>query len=546
MEYAGAVSGAALGYIHDNWKGAYKGAVFGYNAGLKRKTSLSKNSMPAIKRRRVEDAPSRRGSVASRASSRSSGMFGRMARMVAGSRRSHPVRISRGGGTSASASVVVKKKAPKMKRVKRVKVSKKLTKAVKQIVQGRYPNGFFQETHTGAFPTSWGNVVSTTPGQGVLVGSLPGTIFTSLNKQAVFGRTTNTEWSFEHFTFNEVMDAMAVLWLNKLADLHTPYSTNPSPAVLIQNTESRPLKWPIEYIPTVSSGILDSEFRLINCSSTYKLRNNTQRTLKLKYYSCTPRKYRAPRTEDDGVNLAVVDWFDGMRYENQGINLNAAQTVFPSGLQSTQIVGGNATWQTPFCQNQTGNTPNTLRMSPNTTEYFRRLWKTGMKVITLEPGQTHTFVVNGPRNVMVKPKQWLLNDKKIEAGGGPFNDQAQALNYAKYKPGFSRADFFVVEPDLLTYTSEASNNTISSSYVWDNAQNINNGIAVECIKSYQIEMPEIAATWLKGNSDTTVQNETLRNRKRSIYINNWYSSSPTTGTVERVDAENPVDEIEID
>jgi len=541
VDTAGDVSAATLGFIG----GDVAGAIGGYKWMHGRHKKLPKQNMAPI----TPPSSSRR---TKRTRTPGNGR-GPSKRLFGGWKSKHLIkaapatRIANAG--TAHAVAVSTKKRIRLKKVKKVKVSKRLRQAIKQVETGYLPNGFFQETHYGAFPIDIARVCNSNIGDGIYK-SFPGpyTAIDSLDQQAVFGRSNNSKWNFDHFTFNQIMDACSVLFQNKINQLASAYQTTVTP---LQNAEDRHAQWPVPYLPTVASGLMESKFRLINSSVTYKLKNNSQRAFKVKIYSCTPKKVRDWDNADTSLGsglptgLASRDWYDACNYENQGTDLNVGQTVYPRGVGATIIAGQNNGVGTPTCVNTVGNTPNHMHFAPGTTSFFNQLWKTGCKVIELQPGQEYTHVAQGPKNVDIVPKKWIFNRKPDNVF---VNNEAYGSTFAYMKPGFSQSDIFVVQPDLLTFQNGVLSDA-ASGYIWQGT-NYANCIAIECTKTFKVEMPEIVGSIEKvvvpEGGATITANLSLRNRKPAVYTNQWYLTGPLSGTVDRIDAENPVTEIDLD
>lgn len=538
-EYIGAASGAALGYIHGNWRGAKIGWDLGRYYSKKnlpkdlsimpkrRRTSSSSNSTSIPY---VSPPSSRRYSIARRRSSTPTPI-----RPYSTSRR-RSVSFSRVGssvGSSRAVRVGKRKVGRKLVKKRKVKVSSLLRKKIHQVIDGSKPVGFFKETHFGFIDM---DANSAALGYGVY-GAL--NLIQTMNRQFVYGYTTNDRWSMQHFTFNEILDAASVLFFNKIGTLKALGAT---PQANAQNSEDRHLVWPINYENTVAHGLLDTKFRVIASNVTYTFTNNNKRTLKIRLYKCSPKQLKPYR---DSNVPAIQDWHDALLYENQGTNLTSdvLQQVWPGGVTRIGIAGINTQSGVPgmtLCTNRIGHTINELGFSPTQSPMFRGQWKTGYETFTLEPGQTLKKVIRGPKNVMFSAQQWCLNKQSAAIPG---TTEALVQQYAQLKPGWSESHILVIEPELLP---DGNGNAARFGDIDVLLDRFKFGLAVECTKSFTLEMPETTGTIFSAvgvvdGAAATITNKALPNlnRKRSYYYNTWsYDTNiPSESSVQRVDEE---------
>lgn len=92
----------------------------------------------------------------------------------------------------------------------------------------------------------------------------------------------------------------------------------------------------------------------------FKLRNNSQRTMFLKFYQCVPKTYQV-------VMDPPTAWLEGV---NQGISDGSIKGM----LALT----------------------NTIYTTPNVSAQFKEHFKTSVVEITMEPGQSYEYVAEGP------------------------------------------------------------------------------------------------------------------------------------------------------
>jgi len=245
MEYVGGISGATLGYIHDNSRGAYFGWNYGYNRGKLLNYNLPKKKMTVIPRtfrkrtvaraariltplRTPQPRVGRRMSMSSVRSRRSSNS--------SGSTSYNLTRVRHAGATN----VIVKKRG--VKRKKGVTVSKNLRAKIHKVMENDALKGRTQEItyNSLSFPAL------------------------DSNKQTVVDLTSmNTGLLNPHFSRSKVMDAASVLWNEKVqAETKTT----------VGDFDNNKLK-----------------VKVVDCDVRYNIKNNTQRKIYMEMMDCYPK-----------------------------------------------------------------------------------------------------------------------------------------------------------------------------------------------------------------------------------------------------------------
>lgn len=222
-EHAAGISGGVLGYISGNVPGAF----YGYKLGRK----LSQKSMPPVKRKwTVRISPKKR-----RKTSVSSGSSGEIRKF----HRRGTRKIVNVIGYGYKGKVV---RRSRVKRKKKVKVSRKLRDKIKKVVSGTKPKGLFQETAYDEMRL----------------------FATEDNKQMVNQISGFTGGAFDPlFSPARVMDAASVLW-NEKDQLRTGKTI-----MDLENFDRNKFK-----------------VKVIKQSVTYTIKNNTQRVMTLKLIEC--------------------------------------------------------------------------------------------------------------------------------------------------------------------------------------------------------------------------------------------------------------------
>ena len=156
--------------------------------------------------------------------------------------------------------------------------------------------------------------------------------------------------------------------------------------------------------------------RILNSWVTYEAKNMSQRTYTLKMYVVKPK---AKTPTNVAPNDAFADWIVGLQVAN---------------------AGGT---------NPLNNTPNTLYCIPQDSPQFDQFWKAECTTVVLQPGNSHTFFIQGPSDYVIDYSKYV--NKSIT--GGP--------EYMAAWGPFTRNVFFVAYADLVTSTLAGSGRFIS-------------------------------------------------------------------------------------
>jgi len=343
-EITGATSGAALGYIHGGTRGAIKGGMAGYK--------LSKNTrkdMAPVKRKRTFTqsfvAPTRRRQAIKTAAvtgaNRSSSGWGGSYRKV---------------GSNASAVLTRKKKGVAFKKRKRVIVSKKFERKVKQALEKEDLQGkYLKVTYARMSP--------------------PGS------------QTTQSVIDFANvFAPIEYADAADILFNDR---------------VPVENPTTATLNW---------DNYAVRKDTVINSSMQLEMKNMSQRTYTLKIYVAQPKQ----NPTDIAPNDAVADWASGL--------------VVATGIGTNPLSNGHTT----------------LYSAPTDCPQFNQFWKCQCETVVLQPGQSHTYKLQGPNDYVLDYNKLIM---KNVVGGTTW-----MLPYAK----FTRNVFIAGYCDLVTSTLAGS------------------------------------------------------------------------------------------
>lgn len=223
---------------------------------------------------------------------------------------------------------------------------------------------------------------------------------------------------------------------------------------------------------------------IINSWVSYEWKNMSQRTYTLIMYNAKPKN--TPNSENS--NDSVADWISGLF-----------------------IAGGNNT-------NPEGNTYETLFSDPRDSPLFNQFWSVEQTKIVLQPGQSHTFFVQGPSD-------FTLDYTKVYSKfiGTP---QAWFQGYGK----FSRNVFFVGYPDLLTTSLAAAGRFPSGG-------TSSGGLVCERKRKISMACPESAG--FRYPAVTTGVDQQLDNKLPTKIIK-IFSEAGDVGNVQDVLEENPL------
>jgi len=393
MEYAAALSGAALGFIYNDVRGAYYGQrlgryvgrfktgekVGGYLAKLKKsmapipRTPRSVSRGRPTKRRKcaprmVSGSRSRGRSVSrsksrprSRSSSHRSDLFSRSRSRSVGPSRTNIVNYQPTG----SRQVVATRNRQVKKNKRHMKVSVKFAKKVRTVLENNLVKGVYtNKIYTGAaVPTNDRQAV-------ILVG---GDVF----QAAMFNPT-------------RVLAAASVLWKQAVASKYMTY--------------------------TGGNDEFNAQSTVVNVLNSYckfGFKNNSRRTFDIEIYNCIARDNRAmnPATEP------VAVWG------------RALATDTTAGIAKPGANGG-ATVSAPSIE--------LFGASPGQTSTFAKEFHYTSRTISLDPGQVFSHSVQGPKHV----KYDFSKFQETTAGNGFFDVQK----------GLTQFCMIVLKPDLVIAT----------------------------------------------------------------------------------------------
>lgn len=420
-----------------------------------------------------------------------------------------PTGFASSNPTSSSRNVKYRRGKGKAKviRKKEVNVDPKFRKKVKEVLKDSKPTSFFHENHYGTISLDHSanaprfGIVSTLPGTDPEFGR---------DQQWVYAFARNAGWSFEMFTFPELMDAFGVLFMNKF-------------------------KW------MVANGIVDTEARhksnnyndynlgmqgtIADCGVNYHIRNNSHRKYRITAIIGSPKSNML-----DNRSM-YEDWVAGMNDDA------TAQGGTGNTRQENTLVNISYDDLEPT-------TVYTLGATPKLNETFRKNWNVEEKMYEVEAGQDFSIIVPGPKNVVFKPKDWRQPIKQDST-----NSPGQTQHY-KLRRGYSKDMLLIITPELLP------TGDLGAGYLKSNTEavagpppvdaNLTQMIAVKCEKWFKLKMPEMAGTWKVPPGLATIdQNLNLSNRKSTYYYKTWPygDNKPLENNI--INEQNPDDTLDV-
>jgi len=474
-EFAYGIAGGALGFIHND----FRGAVNGYKTGTALyRTRRRLNNMPPVSRSRSRGRTSQRqvlrpllystsGSRASsqsvyslkRARTGSSGsgsyrIFDRtmrparsvsFGRSASGSNQSSTSRnIKNENGSSVRAPSATKKTSVK-KNKRHIKVSPVFAKKVKEVLENKELKGVFSERQFGAFAQQ------NNGGQSVNSDNL----------------VPNSDGYL--FDPNRILDAASVLWNGK------------TPAVSHALTSS-------------SFSQQNFKVNVVDSYSDFTFKNNTKHTWTFNMYELLARSNR----EQAVIGSPTAYWAGCIQADrNNGLSLNGNNYYAGFGTYLNTTIGAK----------------------PGMTQSWSTVFKSTHNVVVIEPGQTYNHRVQGPKDTMYDFSKFYVRDV--------FNNLAA---------GKTMALMVVAYPDI-TSTNTGSGGGVGRYPHGD--FNIGDFICVERYDHYTLSVPEQAGFTFGGSTSPGVVQPLNHRKKvycHNIYNNGL---TPASGNERRIDETNP-------
>lgn len=404
------------------------------------------------------------------------------------------------GATTRHAAVKRRiKKGVHQKRPKKVKVTKNFKLKVQKSLEvaGGKPHGTF---HTIRYGTVRNNATNYPQGQFV---AIPGKNCLPANFMATdaWGAMANVA---------DMVHMLSVLWNEKkdeqgTRDLNSPnslgFTSFSGTGGQIGNLP--PTTWnQANNVNTAASVNANNfVFHLKTCKHTYRIKNNSPRTVVIDVYNCAPKM---PTSE-----------LDSPLYQDTG----------PSNVATPLIKDPLTTWRagldtlTKQGSNLISATPLTLYQKPTSNPQFNKYFKAEVTTIVLEPGQTVTHTIQGPSDLTVNTATCWSN--------GYFQDIQK----------FSRFTMFVQRLDLVLNVADA---TETGRY--GASTTFFGSVSYELEKLYSFTCPDNVFGRLRANivnSSAASEFGVQSNLRQNKFFHRVYTYG-TPSQVTRYDEENPL------
>lgn len=436
------------------------------------------------------------------AASGTSALFGTQSNSMAGGATSGHVPFA--PTTTRVGKRIKNRKAVKFANKGNVKVSKRLRKKIEKVMVSKMVQGHVKSVYAGVIGAFEGqpNEAATLDMGGII--SLRGAPAAS-NSQYIWQTmffadaagvpTYNIGTDFRLFSAPRILDAASILWNNKTPALNYSVTTDNFTANV--DATGKPV------VAGRTGG--GPQIMVKSAKATFLLKNNSQRTHYLKMLVCKPKRkatFTSPLDSwANGMAVESADTVNATQFNNQVIMFGPTATG--SGLEPP----------IPYT---------VIGSMPNMSKGFKTEFKYETVEMCIEPGQTVTQVVHGPRQ-----QQYDWSDMYLSG--------VNASTYAH--PKFDRWVMFIGNLDLVSDTS----GRVGHHYGIAGATDDKRLLALEMTLDYVLAMPEEAG--FIGNAGAAVANtmQPLNARKPKIALLNFTNSiNSSYNDVVRIDDENPV------
>jgi len=401
------------------------------------------------------------------------------------------------GVALSKAASRTKGKTTNHKTHKKVKVSKTFADKVEKVLAEDDIHGSWTQFSYGAIPMSQFDI----------------------NKQDVGGLAEYgqdySDWAFDPEDF---LHAASVLWNEKLDSQGTRNWDDPQSLGIYQPIGSTLFGGQQTTAP--NSGVssiapMNLKMTVKSCFEVYKLKNNTQRTVVMKIYLCAPKQA--------GVFSLGTEAIPG------GSGPPASfPTTLPIGNPGA-VWAGSLEKQVLQNINVMGAIAQTVYQKPTDCPEWNKIFRSDCTTVVLEPGQVYDYYIKGPTDLELKFANFFRQ-----------TSQATPAFYQGVQK-FMRYPLFTAYLDLVT------DGTLSGHYPTAVAESVGEGIAVERQMKFRLKMPEnVAGRLTVGTGAAPQQGQFQLTSRRSCYGFKVYTQVGPLGPTNRIDVQNPAQEIDIE
>lgn len=351
----------------------------------------------------------------------------------------------------------------------------------------------------------------------VSFGTLPIVNF-PINQQAVGGLGAftgdwNQGWAFDP---EDWLHFASVLWNDKLDSKIARSWDSTDNLGIIEPVTTVPQDTLVDNNGPQTYYQLNTKLTIKNSHETYKMKNNSQRTITMALFLCAP-KMRGLKDSTVSGPLdapAFVATSAGTSYIGNPGQQWAASMI---KQKSSNILVGTAG-------------PNTLFMNPKSNPDFNATYKTDVTYVTLEPGQEYEYFIQGPQD-------FTFNFKDLFHSG----DSAQTPFYNGITP-WMRYPLITLHLDLV------SDGTIGGRLPSAGLAAQSQSLTIErTIKAFLV-MPEIVGnklSFITAVAGATVEGRVQNTQRRDCYSVQVYSTGGALGAVDRIDVQDPTFPIDL-
>lgn len=329
-------------------------------------------------------------------------------------------------------------------------------------------------------------------------------IFTT-NQQAVGGLGTFVANDFSNWCFDseDFLHMASVLW-NAKADSQTT-----RPWTNVNNLGHNILTGTVGIgegrIPGRSRAPMTLKLLIKNSSETYKLKNNTQRTIVMKIFLLAPKQIGTKNfAQTEQPNSEEAD--AGTSSNNY---IGDPPSLWAAALSSQNVQNVNVL----------AATVNTLYNNPLSCPVFNQTYKSDVTTVVLEPGQVYDYFIQGPQNLNLD-----------------FNKHFTSGNGKGIYMGIRKHMRF---PMVTAYLDTITDGNFVGHYPSTGAAQLKLGVCIERIMKAHIAMPDTVGTYLNVGGALPGAGFVELNMRRDCYALPVYSDVGPIADARRVDVQDP-------
>lgn len=397
------------------------------------------------------------------------------------------------------AAMKMQTKKLKSRRGKKVVVSKKLRKQVKQIMNGKELSGKYVVSRMGTIGVS--NPTSQTPTVSIYgVATLP-THFQLWTQKSTWDYsswfipqkvdastndvTVNTNFNpHDAYTFfhpAKFIDAASVLWGGKAI----------TPQGWLSQTQNITTRAAADGGMGDPNRVSNVRFHIVNSFVEFEIKNVSQRELKIRIINCTPR-----------IKLAS-------QYPLTTLVEGIAEDITENGIMAAS---------------QSDAYLNNPLFNPRDCAYFSGQYSYSLMEIVIKPGETCKHSIQGPKNVTWDSKNFLIN--KLEG--------------EQYNMKGTQSCIFQVLPDVqVTDTNLAAGSFINTA----NSNVFKLPIVVNTIETFNLKCPESAGFITLTGAPSLGPTQLLNQKRRVTAYGNFASYNNGNLAFAGIDEEQPASSI---